>query len=781
MAFPGPNGRAAGASFPRLLLDRLALLLGILTLLAGCDASRTRPDIILITLDTTRADRLGCYGYPLASTPHLDAFATEAILLENAVTAIPITTPSHATMFTGLTPLRHGVHNNGTFYLDPHHLILAEQLAAQGYQTAAFVSAFVLHEQFGLARGFSVYDDDLIDERSAFETNARALPYLQQAGTDPLFLWVHYFDPHTPWEPPEPFASQTRGTVYDAEISAMDAAFGDLIAALRQAGRYEDAHIFVLGDHGEGLRDHGEREHGIFLYEETLRIPFLWKPPQSTGGRRDATLAGTVDLLPTVFELVGLPAPAQESVDGISLTGLLTGEKLPARDGLYAETLFPYYNFEWSPLFAWRTAQAKFIEAPRPELYELSRDPQERENRYAEDLERATRMAKRLRNYRLRHGQSATIPEEGSISPEVEERLRSLGYVWTAGSDRASALDSLPDPKDMIEVHFEYEQAKEAMDESRWDDAIASFEIVLAGAPRNSVAILGMGIALEEAGRPREALVHLERHLELKPRNAVAQERRGDALYQLGRWQEALEAYEAALGNQNAFLALARKRALTHIRMGRFDQARARLQEGKHRTPAEQQDLWDRWESATRTLADLGVERPAADEADWVHQVRAALSLGMQDLADHLLNSGELQFPTAAWRLRAEEAQMRGDWSEVARCVRRGIDLGDRSVQLYLTLVLAHLQLGDSEAAERAAVEGSQSTGDPGGSLHYNLACLLARRGAERQALDALEQALARGHRRADLLDQDADLEPLRAHPRFQALRATLPADSVTR
>ncbi len=772
--------------------------------LGGCGSTPERPDIILVTLDTTRADRLGCYGYELASTPYLDEFAANAIQFDNAVTAVPITSPSHATMLTGKTPLRHGVHNNGTFYLDPAQMTLTEHLAGEGYQTAAFLSAYVLHRQFGLAQGFDVYDDDLIDERLATETNARVFAYLQRLEDQPLFLWVHYFDPHTPWDPPEPFASQTRGTVYDAEISSMDAAFGELMEKLRAAGRFEKAHVLVLGDHGEGLGDHGEREHGLFLYEETLRIPFLWKPPRHNGSERSDELVGTVDLLPTVLDLLDREPPGPEEFDGFSLTPILHDKPLPMRTGLYAETLFPYYNFEWSPLFAFRSATAKYIDAPRPEFYDLQTDPGERTNLLAitqgiastgnaatdgaatgtpggtasRDVptgpgvpELAAQLAKRLRNERLRYGQSNEVPREGGVSPEVEERLRSLGYVWTAGHEEKADLDSLPDPKDLIDVHAEYERAKEAMDESRYTDAIPSFETVLARMPRNATATLGLGIALEEVGRAREALVYLDRHLDIKPTNTVAHQRRGDALYQLGRYQEALDAYEAAAGNEGAFLALARKRGLTLAHLGRFEDALTAFGEGKARMPAEQQNVWERWQGAARALADLGVEQVAEEEESFSSQVRATMLLDMSDVADRLLERGAGRFPAAVALLRAEVAQTEGDWPAMERHLQRAIDHGQDGEAIYLALVLSHLQQDDSAAAERAAQDGIQATNDEGGRLHYNLACLRARRGAISSALDALEEAIARGHRRPDLLAQDPDLNALRDDPRFEALR----------
>lgn len=742
-------------------------LLAATLLAAGCGSEDSRPDIILVTFDTTRADRLGCYGYRVADTPNIDAFARQAVLFENAVTAVPVTSPAHASMMTGLSPLRHGVRNNGSFVLREQHTTLAERLRARGYRTAAFVSAFVLHRQFGLSQGFDFYDDDLVNERSAAETTRRAVAWLQEAGAEPVFLWVHYFDPHTPWAPIEPFASRTRGTAYDAEISAMDAAFGELLGALRAGGRFDPAHILVVGDHGEGLEDHGELEHGVFLYEECLRIPFIWKTPGQRATGRQSGLVGTVDLLPTLLELSGTQGPAPEEIDGLSLAAVARGGGVPDREGLYAETLFPYYNFEWCPLFAWRTGGQKFVEAPRAELYDLKADPAERRNLLEGDPGGGHLMRKRLRNYRLRYGTESGLPPEEVLSPEVEERLRSLGYIWSAGHDEKAPFDSLPDPKDMISSHALYEAAKTAAELGNWPEAIEGLEAVLAETPRNATAILALGHVLVEAGRAQEAIPWLERHLELRPNNAMTFETLGDAYAILKRWEEALEVYGRAEWNQGAARSLAKKRAMIYARQGRFDEARESFRQGRAADEGGT-GIWDRWIEAADQIQRWGTERAAATPREWVAQVKAAAALERNEEALRLCDQGRHFGERRFWGLRAELAMAAADWQAARTALGQVAEQDSASERLYLSLMLVNLNLADLPGALQAGREGTKRVADEGGRLHYNLACVEARLGHTEAGLDALDEALQRGYRNVRNLEEDPELASLRDDPRFE-------------
>lgn len=792
---------------------RLWALLGAALLVAGaggllhCSPGGPAPNIILVTLDTTRADRLGCYGHPLASTPHLDRFAQEAARFEHAITTVPLTLPAHASILTGQNPPVHGIRNNGAFVLPPGAQTLAEDLAAQGYTTAAFVSCFVLNAQFGLAQGFGVYDDELVaEERRAHETTRRAIEWLESAPETPFFLWVHYFDPHSPYEPIEPFASQTRGSPYDAEVSAMDAGLGDLVGALRRLGHYENAHVLILADHGEGLGDHREYEHGIFLYDECLRIPFLWKLPGADGGATIEELVGTVDIVPTLLDFAGVPPPAQ--VDGQSLRELLTGGPAPRRAGLYAETLYPYYSYDWSPLYAWCTQRWKYIEAPEPELYDLVADPNEERNLASARGEERDQLAKYLRTAKLRTGGAEDAQATESIDPSVAEKLASLGYVWSGSKTSAAPPESLPDPKAMIGYHEHFEKGKLAVAAGRPDEAIEEFAALLAAYPDNHTATYLMGLALLKEDRPEEALYWLERHMELgedpaatlamgqallalgRPQDALpwfgkhlesgsqkaaAHEFSGDAFTDLGRNEDALAAYQRA-ARLVPSPRRAWKEAMAWLRLGDLAQAQARLAAGAALAEPEDRPAWDAWVAAARRLPPRPLDRPAPAPEAFTQQIRSLAQLGLYEEARALIEQAQAGFaPALLMMLRGDVAGADQEWAEARAAYERADRLGAEWTTegvLRRTMALMHLE-AFAEAAQ-VLRRGIGDLGDPAGWLHYNLACAQARAGRPEAALEALAGARERGYANLNAARQDPDLAALRSHPDFERLTEPL-------
>ncbi len=787
---------------PRRVLGGLVFLIAAAVSL-HCALTKAPPNIILITLDTTRADHLGCYGSERASTPHLDRLAQKSVLFSNAITTVPLTLPSHASILTGHTPLEHGVHNNGAFVLDPSMQTLAEDLQGIGYTTAAFVSCFVLSRQFGLAQGFEIYDDDLVaEERPAPETTRRALEWIENAPEQPFFLWVHYFDPHSPYEPPEPFASATRGTPYDAEISSMDAGLGELLDELRRRGIYDDAHVIVLADHGEGRGDHREEEHGIFLYEECLRVPFLWKLPGDASPRRVESLVGCVDVSPTILEFVNVSVP--EGIAGQSLRGLLTGGQPPERLGLYAETMYPYYSYEWSPLYAWRTESWKYIQAPVPELYNLTEDPGERRNCIADFGDKAAELEKRLRNARLRGGSGQDVPSEASIDPAVAEKLASLGYVWSGGTGKAPPADSLPDPKTRIAYHEYFEEGKLAIAEGRPEDAIPAFDALLAAYPDNHTATYLMGLALLKVGRaeealfwltrhmergedpastlamgralleldrPEEALIWLGKHLEAGSQTAVALEHSGDALSDLGRFDAALGVYRRASA-QTSSARLIWKEAQTLIRLRRFGEAEERMKEGARLAPPADQASWAKWTAAVGQLRRHGLGRPAASTEALAVQVRAASQLGLYPEARRMIEASRAAQPEPVlMALRGDVAVAEQDWPAADSAFERAAALGlEPTAQHYLKRAMTRLRMDDAAGAARLLRDGIRDAADPDGRLRYNLACALARAGDLEGALEALTAAREHGYSRMEAAREDPDLAPLRGHREFERL-----------
>ncbi|HXV62548.1 MAG TPA: sulfatase [Vicinamibacteria bacterium] len=442
-------------------------------LLAGCGSNPGLPpslvpgsaagyNLVLLTLDTTRADRLGAYGWEPASTPALDRLAEEGLKFTGAISPAPMTLPAHASILTGLDPPSHGVHHNGQFSLDESFTTIAERLESQGYDTAAFVSAFVLDGRYGLRQGFAVYDDQvepapgqafggLDSQRSARDVTERALAWLgTRTRQGPFFLWVHYYDPHAAYEPPEPFASQFAGAPYDGEIAYMDSEIDRILTSVR--ARAEPALIVAAGDHGESLGEHREPTHSRLIYDATQRVPMIWWSPGLIGGPlvMEDTV-GLIDVFPTLLDVLGVEFDAS-SLDGRSLVRHHEEEDR----ALYMETMATYLDNGWSPLHGLRTQRAKYILAPRPEYYDLESDPGEKNNRYDIARSHADEALERLETLlKQKLGGMATAASiaEGArpVDPDALRRLQALGYLGGGGSaDPSLAPDSLPDPKDML-------------------------------------------------------------------------------------------------------------------------------------------------------------------------------------------------------------------------------------------------------------------------------------------------------------------------------------------
>jgi arylsulfatase A-like enzyme len=427
-------------------------------------------------VDTLRADRVGAYGGDVR-TPNIDALAQSGLLFEQAVASAPLTLPSHATILSGLEPPRHGVRNNGTHVFPEGRETLATLLQARGYATGAFVGAYVLDPRFGLGRGFGRYDAEievreegasiLDSDRPCEEVVRSASAWLEgQAG--PYLAWVHVYDPHAPYHPPLPFREEYAGRPNEGEIAYADQCVGQLVAAAqrRSGGRLL---VALLGDHGEGRGDHGERTHGFFVYDATLRIPLILTGPGVPKAERRTGLARTVDVLPTLLELLGVGAP--RGIEGVSLLG-------PSHPGeAYAETVLPQ-TLGWASLHAFRFHNLKYVEAPRPELYDLEADPAEEHNLVAEKPADAQRLSRMLAAFRGDDRPWSTAAPD----PQVEERLRALGYVGGM-ADRPS--HSLEDPKDMLDLWRRFEETIWAEARGDRQAALDGLRELVADAPGN--------------------------------------------------------------------------------------------------------------------------------------------------------------------------------------------------------------------------------------------------------------------------------------------------------
>lgn len=514
-------------------MQRLAIFFLILTLMApswgqAATPRKALPDIFLVTIDTLRADHVACYGYKQIETPALDGLAADGIRFSHAFTHSPITNTSHTTILTGLLPSVHGVTDFGV-PLSPQHATWAELLKKRGYQTAAFIGAVILDSKTlapGLDRGFDFYDNfpaktDRKErwgrvERRGMEVVQHAESWLEKHRAGPRFVWVHLFDPHDPYEAPPPY-SQKYKDPYDAEIAYADSALAHLIAFLKKTGAYQNAIIVVVGDHGEGLGEHGEETHGLFLYDSTLHVPLILKMAASTrrGTVVDAQVR-TTDILPTILSLTNIPAPPE--LNGESLVPVIEHQGASARQ-LFGETDYPL-RFGWAPLRALRAENMKLIEAPRPELYNLNSDPGELKNVYAAESAQTLSMRAEIAKW------ESKIPER-------------------SGSGKAGL--ALADPKDKIEVQNLLHRSMLASDDNRLSDARGFLEKALQLDPSSPTALRQLGELELATGDFAKAAVHLKGACEVRPEDSTAAFELGQALEKSGDLPGARDALESSL------------------------------------------------------------------------------------------------------------------------------------------------------------------------------------------------------------------------------------------
>ena len=509
-----------------------------MALLCACTTPATvepPPSVLLITIDTLRADRVGAYGDLKARTPALDALARQGVVFERAYTSAPITLPAHVSIMTGLLPPAHGVRGNGAFALGPTVPTLAEVLKASGRRTAAFVGGFPLSRRFGLSRGFDEYDDAMskaggvnydFAERRARDVVDSATRWMS-ANPGPVFVWVHLFDPHAPYDPPPEFRTDDP---YRDEIASADAAVATLMSAWDARGGR--GIVVATSDHGEAFGEHGEWSHSLFVYDTTLHVPLLVRAPGFEAGKRAAVSVGLTDIAATVLAAAGVKAG---SLPGSSLAGALAPG---ARDrALYAETLAPRLDFGWSDLRSIREDGFKWIRAPKAELYAVGVDTAEEKNLFAEDSSRG-----RVLDTALSKTLTATGERSASRSPDAEsvERLRSLGYVQGPGGKGSGA-----DPKDRVEVARKIASATGPF--ADWADAIRSYRALVALDPENPLLNLRLADAFLRSGQPEPSLAFFARVVKAGPATADPYVGYATALAQLDRLKDARRVLEQGL------------------------------------------------------------------------------------------------------------------------------------------------------------------------------------------------------------------------------------------
>jgi arylsulfatase A-like enzyme/Tfp pilus assembly protein PilF len=664
---------------------RLILILTALT--AHSAAAQTAPkpalNVVLITIDTLRADHVGCYGYKQIKTPNIDSLAADGVRFERAFAVVPVTLPSHSSMLTGTYPMLSGMHDFSGNKLSPLQPTLASVLKQAGYETGAVIGAAVLDSRFGLNQGFDFYYDHFefsrLDEANLDEMERPgnvvadvALDWLEkewlkkdQPGKDQpsknsqkkFFLWMHLYDPHFPYHPPEPYSREYAAQPYDGEIAFADEQVGRLLRFLKENGLYQNTVIVLCGDHGESLGEHGEKTHGFFIYNATMHVPLIIHLPEQLPGQSpEKTVARTladpvslVDLMPTVLEAVGVPVPSQ--VQGHSLLREIRPDPSAPDDQanhertLYGETFLPRIHFNWSELRGSENTKYHFIDAPRPELYDLTKDPGETHNLLTEKKAVAEEMRAKLVAMIRDYSAGKELAEKTGLDPALMERLKSLGYAgFSGGGEPTTSSRDLPDPKDRIAA---YELISDAIADSqhgRYQESIEKLKGVIKSEPNSvpahymqglnyyrlkmfpeavdelqktvqlnpdyALAFFNLGMAQAHAGQMDAAIATLQRTLQLDATNFEAAYNLGVAFLQKKQLDPAAEAFRQSV---TIYPDLARgHRALgeTLLYQNKIDEAIAELRRAVELAP--QESIMH--ESLAKALAAKGLTAEADEE-----------------------------------------------------------------------------------------------------------------------------------------------------------------------
>ena len=600
----------------RILLPLLAVV--ILTVggfvIHERSGGTSQGNVILISIDTCRPDRLSCYGHPAQTTPNIDRLAEHAVRCVNAYSPIPITLPAHASMLTGTIPPTHGIRGNLDQRLGHSSVTLAETLAENGYVTGGVVGAYVLDSSFGLDHGFEYYNDDFVEpieaaydsERRGEEVTHFAIEWLNEHRDDKFFLFVHYYDPHDPYHPPEPFATRLKQDLYAGEIAYTDFCIGRLIDRLKELGLYESSLIVIAGDHGEMLGEHGEDEHMYFIYESAIRVPLLFKLPGQAQGSTIDEAVGIVDVVPTVCGILGIDAP--KHTQGENLTSRLNGDAATRGPRhIYTESLYAT-RYGANPMYGVISDSWKYIYTTRPELYDLSTDPGENTNLVEREPERAGTLRDRLTKLLDEADVIDTDDTKVALNEEATGRLRSLGYLGGSNTSHGHKLDpSLADPKDLLDLHNLTLEADELMLAERYDEAEQICEEILEshsnsydahhflakiararGDLETTVAHLNdatrlqpneprlqyeLANALLELGRDGEAMNHLSQVMQLRPESHEAHTSVGIVLANQGRLTEAIKHFRDAIAINPESAQAHYELGCALDRMGRIDEA----------------------------------------------------------------------------------------------------------------------------------------------------------------------------------------------------------------
>jgi len=557
------------------------------------------PNIILITLDTTRADRMGFLGSKRGLTPKLDVLAKQSVVFTRAYSQIPLTTPSHAVLLTGTYPQFN--HLDGLIQpLRTDLPYLPDLLHQRGYHTAAFVGAMVLDPATdaapGFDRGFDVYDADFHNpqpgedryhslERRAEDVANRAMGWLSQNSQGPFFLWLHFYDPHEPYDPPEPFKTHYASEPYDGEIAYADSVVGSVMAVLQRQGLYQNTVIAIAADHGEAFGEHGEKFHGMFLYDETIHVPLLLKlPGEKFAGRRVEARVALADVAPSVLEAASIPVPV--AMQGQSLFSLINVARPPARKqsvngetgtpdrAIYSETNYAHRVFGWSELHSWRREKYLYVQAPKRELYDQLSDPDALKNLASTDKAVADTLDSQLSEFKKKTSSAAV--EQAELNPEAEEKLRALGYLSSDSGNSNNSEKALIDPKDKIDFANKIHEYMFGLELDHYEEALAGLHELVQQYPADAgTAYLEFGKSLVHLGKYQDALPILRRAVEKLPDSSTAHYQLGLALAKTGQWEAALSEIQAAAERNPTSAQMHYYLAAVHNRLQHLPEAAA--------------------------------------------------------------------------------------------------------------------------------------------------------------------------------------------------------------
>src|SRR5213083_1904680 len=640
-------------NFP--LIFKSAPLAGLFAIGYAAPAAPTAsPNVVFITIDTLRADHLGCYGDKQIRTPNIDALAADGTRFERAYTAVPVTLPSHTVIFTGTYPTLSGVHDFAANKLSPTQATLASVLKDNGYTTGAVIGSAVLDSRFGLNHGFDFYYDHF-DFNRLQESNLDemerpgnivadvTLDWLSKNYQKKFFLWMHLYDPHYPYRPPASYSDDYKDRPYDGEIAFADAQVGRVIQFLKDKGLYRNTLIVLSGDHGESLGEHGEQTHGFFIYNATLHVPLIIHLPGDMHARTVQNLVNLADLMPTVLAALNIRIPAQ--VQGQSLLPLMSPKKEDTARSLYAETFLPRLHFNWSELRGVETETYHFIDAPKPELYDLRKDPGETHNLFAEKKAVTEEMRVRLAKLIQQYTAGQEMAQKTGLDPALMERLKSLGYAGFSGGGNSGANShALPDPKDRIQTyelfsdamadsqHGQYAESIEKLNAALKTDpdsvpghylqglnyyrtrefpkSVAELERVLQLSPNYALAAFQLGLAYGRNGDFDKSISMLQRALELDPTNFDAAYNAGVAYLQKKMVPEAAAAFRKSLEIAPDYALAHRSLGEVLLSQGQLDEALSELHKAAELAPEDASTH----SALARALAAKGLASEAQDE-----------------------------------------------------------------------------------------------------------------------------------------------------------------------